>query len=441
MSANPSTSTPVDAKRAYLDAAVLDGTGWVRDLRAQALARFDALGFPTVRDEAWKYTDVAPLLRQAFTAVPPPATVSHERLEAAWLAGDTTRLVFVHGLFRPELSTPPRLANRGVAGSLADALRQPEALEPYLGKIAPIEAHAFAALNTAFLRDGAYLRIPAGVSVEQPIHIVYFGGQSALTQPHTLIVAEEGSQATVIEHYLTMDDGRYFTNAVTEIAVERNASLEHYRVQQEGAQAYHVGGVYVRQARASRFVSFGADFGGLLVRNDLRTVLAENAECSLDGLYVVDGRQHVDNHTLIDHAAPRAISRELYKGVLAGRARAVFNGRVLVRQDAQQTDAQQMNNNLLLSDDVEVDTKPEFEIYADDVKCSHGATVGQLDTDALFYLRSRAIDETTARDLLTYAFADDILSRFKIAPMRKRLEQILRARLLEGRDLKEFEPV
>jgi Fe-S cluster assembly protein SufD len=441
VSANPANQ-PTDAKRVYLDAAAaMPATGWAGQLRAQALTHFDALGFPGPRDEQWKYTNVGPIARQAFGLVPPPAMLSHEQLEAAFLAGATSRLVFVHGLYRPEYSTPPRLPNAGFVGSLAEALRHPSVLDPYLGKIAPIEAHAFAALNTAFLSDGAYLRIPAGVTVEQPIHIVYFGGQSALAQPRTLIVAEEGSRATVIEHFIALDDNRYFTNAVTEVAVERSAVVEHYRLQQQGAQGYHIGGLYVRQERDSRFMSFGADLGGLLVRNDLRTLLNEGAECSLDGLYVVDGRQHVDNHTLIDHAAPRGVSRELYKGVLAGRARAVFNGKVLVRPNAQHIDAQQMNNNLLLSDDVEVDTKPEFEIYADDVKCGHGATVGQLDEDALFYLRSRAIEETAARDLLTYAFADDILRRFKIAPMRKNLEKILRARLLAGRDLKELDLV
>lgn len=441
----------VDTRTRYLEAIAAGRASapghavpWVRALREAAGMQFEAQGFPTTRDEAWKYTNVAPLARQAYA--PAPRAVAATAADADRIAFpglDAHRLVFVDGHYAPHLSTP--VAAAGVeAGSLAEALeREGDALEPYLGQIAPLDQHAFAALNTAFLSDGAWLRLAPGTVLERPIHLVFLAtGSEVLAQPHNLIVLEEGAEATVIEHYLALRDGRYFTNAVTETSLAKGAALEHYRLQQEGAQAYHIGGMHVRQAGESRFTSHAIDLGGLLVRNDLRTVLAaEHATCALNGLYVLDGRQHVDNHTLIDHAKPRGTSSEYYKGVLDGRSRAVFNGRVIVQPDAQHTDAQQMNNNLLLSQDAEIDTKPELEIYADDVKCSHGATVGQLDPDALFYLRSRAVDEAAARDLLTYAFANDILSRFRVMPIRLELERKLTARLLHGREIKELELV
>lgn len=440
-------NAPLDAKRVYLDAIAAAGNrlpgnsqSWVRALRECAATRFAELGIPTTAVEDWKYTNVAALARQPFQPALDEVAASSDAPRLGDL--DAYRLVFINGRYSAALSTPPKLPATGYAGSLAQALNTRAAeLEPYLGKVAPIDSHAFAALNTAFLIDGLYLRIPAGTALERPIHVTYLGGQASLAQPHALIVAETGSQVTVVEHYEALGNDRYFTNALTEVALQRSAVVEHYRVQQEGAHGYNVAGLYVSQDRDSRFTSHAVDFGGLLVRNDLRTVLAEGAECALNGLYVVDGRQHVDNHTLIDHAQPRATSRELYKGVLEGRGRAVFNGRVLVRSGAQQTDAHQMNNNLLLSDDAEIDTKPEFEIYADDVRCGHGATVGQLDADALFYLRSRAIDDAAARDLLTYAFAHDILNRFRLPAIRTALEKQLLTRLLHGRQIKEVELV
>lgn len=436
MNAN-ALSDPVSHYLHAIDTLAPSKQPWLRELRATARARFQELGFPTTRHEDWKYTNVTPITRQSFEPAHAGASITRDALQPALIAGDAPSLVFVDGRFRAELSSPPKWTT---PLSLAQALSASDGAQPPIGSVAPLATHAFTALNTAFLLDGAYLRIPAGTTVAQPIHIIYLSTPNALVQPRTLIVAEPGASATVIEHYLGAEPASYFTNAVTEVVLERGASLEHYRVQQESTKAYHVGGLYVRQERDSRFTSHAVDLGGALVRIDLRTVVAEAASCELNGLYVVDGRQHVDNHTVIDHAEPRGVSREVYKGVLAGRARAVFNGRVVVQKDAQHIDAHQINNNLLLSDDVEVDTKPEFEIYADDVKCGHGATVGQLDADALFYLRSRAIEETAARDLLTYAFADDVVRRFKIAPLRAALEKSLRERLLQGRDLKEFLP-
>ncbi len=414
---------------------------WLGDLRARARGHFETAGFPSTRVEAWKYTNLAPLVRQPFHPVM-EATVTGEQLEPLLPKDlEAYRLVFVNGRYRAELSIVPQIKGVNIAESLAKKLiDDPAALETHLGRVAPIDSHPLAALNTAFLIDGAYVRLPAGVTVERPIHLVYIATADALAQPHTLIVAEAGSHATIIEQYVAIEDGRYFTNAVTEVVVEPGASIEHYRLQQESAKALHVGGLYVRQQQDSKFTSHAIDVGGLMARSDLYTVLAaEGAVCHLNGLYILDGRQHVDNHTTIEHAKPRGTSREFYKGVLDGRSRAVFNGRVLVQPDAQQTDAEQVNNNLLLSEDAEVDTKPELEIYADDVKCSHGATVGQLDPDQLYYLRSRGVDDAAARDLLTFAFVNDILHRFRVAPLRAMLERSITARLLHGRGIRELE--
>lgn len=440
-------NAPVDTKQIYLQAARAydkEAPGksvWIKELRERAAASFEAKGFPTARDEAWKYTNLAPALRQPFRIVDSVSFVQ-ENLRAFLPAGlNGFRMVFVNGRFRPELSSVPQFNGKAIGGSLTEQLTKgSDVLQAQLGRIAPIDSHALAAMNTAFLTDGAFLHLPAGAVLDQPIHLIYVGTADALTQPHTFIFAGAGSRATIIEQFAGAEGARYFANAVTEVSLESKAALEHYRLQQESTQAFHVGGIYVRQEADSEFVSHSIDFGGLIVRNDLQSVLgAPGASCTLNGLYIVDGRQHVDNHTLIDHAKPRGTSREFYKGVLDGRARAVFNGRVIVQPNAQKTDAEQMNNNLLLSDDAEVDTKPELEIYADDVKCSHGATVGQLDLDELFYLRSRGIDDSAARDLLTFAFANEIIHRFQLAPLRSLLEQNITTRLLHGRGIRERE--
>jgi Fe-S cluster assembly protein SufD len=444
-----------DNRQAYLDTVLANASGfpargvsWVDALREHARNQFATLGFPSARDEDWKYTNINPIERERFKPVPKALNgVSAAQLEAMTFHGlEAHRLVFVNGYYHENLSAVGALPVGVTAGSLAEALKSdPALLEPYLGRYTPIQSHAFAALNSAYLVDGAYLQLAPGATSERPIHLVYVTtGQTAssMTQPRTLIVAHEGARATVIEHYVTLTDARYFTNALTEVIAEPGANIEHYRLQQESVKAFHVGGLHVHLAQDSRFTGHAIDLGGQLVRNDVRGLLdATGAECELNGLYVVDGRGHVDNHTHIDHAKPHGTSRELYKGVLDGRARAVFSGRVVVHPDAQHTDAQQMNKNLLLSRDAEVDTKPQLEIYADDVKCSHGATVGQLDHDVLFYLRTRAVDEAAARDLLTYAFANDVLHRIRLAPMRVQLEHTLTARLLHGRSIRELELV
>jgi Fe-S cluster assembly protein SufD len=319
-------------------------------------------------------------------------------------------------------------------------------VQQHLARYARYRDRAFVALNTALMEDGAYVRIPRGVIVEEPIHLLFVGsaadGAPAVSHPRILIVAEENSQATVIETFVGVGDGVgrptpglpdggvYFTNAVTEIVAAENAVLDHYRVQRESETAFHIATQWVQQARSSNFASHAISLGGALVRTDITAVLdGPGIESTLNGLYVVGGQQHVDTHTAIDHAQPHCNSHELYKGILDGRATAVFNGKIFVRQDAQKTDAKQTNQNLLLSRDAVIDTKPQLEIFADDVRCTHGATVGQLDADALFYLRSRGIDAAEARALLTYAFASDILGRIKVAPLRTALEELLFTRL------------
>lgn len=439
----------VAAARELADVLPGRNVPWVARLRSQALECFAEIGFPTRQQESWKYTNVAAIERQAFKIAPRTQAVglTAAQLDAALFQDLAAhRFVFIDGHYMPALGSKGGLPAGVTVASLAVTLERDAArVEPFLGQYCAVDQNGFAALNAALLADGAFVRLAQDAVADRPIHLVFVAtarGAPVMIAPRNLIVAEAGSQATVIEHYVALADANYLTNVVTEVAVDSRARIEHYRVQQESTEGYHVGGLHIHQNRDSAFTSYGADLGGLLVRNDVQATLdAEGAECELNGLYIVDGRRHVDNYTFVDHARPRGTSREFYKGILDDRARAVFNGRVRVRPDAQHTDARQMNKNLLLSKDAEVDTKPQLEIFADDVKCSHGATVGQLDANALFYLRSRAIDEAAARDLLTYAFAHDVLSRFKLGPVRLELERKLTTRLLHGRSIKELELV
>jgi len=433
----------------YLNAIKPTATSpsWLNALRQQGCDGFAARGFPTARDEEWRYTNVSAIERQPFGRVDRAVSVDGSKLAPLLVSGLTgPRLVFVDGGFSPSLSSLGALPSGASVMPLAQAVEQhADIVSAHLGQQAKVDLNGFIALNTAGIQDGAFVHLKSGVDVADAIQLLFVstGHQhSAMTQPRNLIIAEDGARATVLEQHVAVEEARYLTNAVTEIFAARGVNLQHYRLQQESMKAYHINALFVLQSGAGEVTSNGIDLGGLLVRNDIASRLsAEQAVCTLNGLYVADGRQHVDNHTRIDHLVPRSASREFYKGVLDGRARAVFTGRVVVHPDAQQTDAEQLNNNLLLSRDAEVDTKPQLEIYADDVKCSHGATVGQLDPDELFYLQARAIDETTARDLLTYAFANDVLTRFKLQPIRAALEHRLTSRLLHGRQLKELELV
>jgi Fe-S cluster assembly protein SufD len=341
--------------------------------------------------------------------------------------------VFVNGFFAPELSALPAPPAGVAVGGLARALEtSSEAVEAHLGRHARFEDNPFAALNTAFFRDGAFIALPRNAVLEEPVWLVFLalaaGGAPAVCYPRNLVVAGRASQATLVEVYAGLGEEAYFTNAVTEIVAEDGAVLDHYKLQQEGPAGFHFADTQVRLGRAGNFASHFVGLGGRWVRNEVRALLdAEGGECTLNGLYLAGGTQHMDNHTVIDHAKPRCASHELYKGILEGKARGVFNGKIYVRQDAQKTDAKQTNQTLLLSDDATINTKPQLEIYADDVKCTHGATVGQLDAEALFYLRSRGVGAEEARALLTYAFANDILGRIKVEPLRERLERSLLA--------------
>jgi Fe-S cluster assembly protein SufD len=413
------------------------GPAWLGAMRSTAMQRFAQLGFPTTKDEEWRFTNVAPIARTAFRAAE-PARVSAGDVEGLLYPAAGTRLVFVNGRFARELSTLAGLPEGVKAGSLRAALEEdPETLRAHLGQHAQFSSHAFTALNTALTEDGAYLRIPRGVVVEQPIEFVFAGAGGAeeyVTHPRNLITIGPNAQATLVESYVGLAGAPCFTNAVTELVAGEGAVVDHYKLQLERRDAFHVATFHAALGRSANLSSHSIALGGGLVRNDANAVLSEGCECTMNGLYVVNGRQHVDNHTAIDHAKPHAASHELYKGILDGHATAVFNGKIYVRKDAQKTDAKQTNKNLVLSEDAVINTKPELQIWADDVRCTHGATIGQLDSEAIFYLQSRGIGREQARDMLTYAFARDIVERIRVEALRDRLEHLLYERLHERGD-------
>lgn len=417
--------------------------GFLRDLRRRAIARFAALGFPTLKQEEWRLTNVAPVARGRFDRPSkghPLAPALSDLLARRSFAGAAARLVFVDGRFAPELSEAGSLPPGFLAISLAEALeRSPEKLEPWLGRFASFEDHPFVALNTAFLSDGAYLEAPRGGVLEQPIHLVYLsssedgprGAQATRSFPRNLFVAGEQSQMTVVETYAGA--GAYFTSPVTELVAGPAAVVDHYKVQRESVEAYHLATFQIQGDRDANVSSHSISIGGSLVRNDVNAVLdGEGIDCTLNGLYVVEGKQFVDNHMRVTHAKPHCDSHELYKGILDGAARSVFNGLIHVVHGAQKTDAKQSNRNLLLSRDAVANSNPQLVIFADDVKCTHGSTVGQLDEDAVFYLRSRGIGADAAKSILTYAFASDIVQRIKVEPVRAELEEFLFKRLPAG---------
>ena len=411
------------------------GPAWVKELRESAIASFGKLGFPTTRDEDWKYTNVDPIVSTIFErggdiAKDYRALGANEIFALSFTDPISNRLVFVNGAYAPELSFLGGLPRGARVESLAGALRaDDEVLHDHLSRYVRYRERSFAALNTAFVEDGALVLVPKGEVIEEPIYLVFVSlgeARPRVSHPRNLIVAGEGSQARIVESHIGTGNGAYFANAVTEIAGGEGASIEHCLLQREGEAGFHVGTLEVQLNRQSTLVAHCITLAGLLVRNDVHVVLnGEGSECSLNGLYLVDGKQHVDNHTEIEHCMPRAKSLELYKGILSGSARGVFDGKILVHKDAQKSDARQTNKNLLLSEGAVINTKPQLEIYADDVKCSHGSTVGQLDRDALFYLRSRGIDVEEAQSLLSYAFASDVISGIKVPLLRDRLNDYL----------------
>ncbi len=349
---------------------------WIQALREKAFARFSELGFPTTHQEEWRFTNVAPVTKLA---------------QVSWPAERPARL--------------------------------PEAAQAHLAKYASLD-HPFVALNTAFLNDVRVIAVPRGATLEAPIEITCDApAEGTAAHPRTLILVGANAQCSIVETY--RGAGAYFTNAVTEIVVADSAVVDHYKVQQESLSAYHIATLQVAIGRSAAFSSHSISLGGALVRNDVNAVLSQGSDANINGLYIVNGTQHVDNHTSIDHAMPHATSHELYKGILDGRSNAVFNGKIIVRKDAQKTDSKQTNKNLVLSDDAVINTKPELQIWADDVRCTHGATIGQLDSEMLFYLQSRGIGRKDARNLLIYAFAQDIVDRIKVQSLRDSLERTL----------------
>ncbi len=415
-----------------------DGQSWFAPVRQAAIAQFARLGFPTPRDEDWRFTNVGAIARGQFELAG-AAPVAASALEPCTF-GEQHRIVLVNGHFSAELSSLGGLPRGVHVSSLAGELRQARPVfTQHFARHARIDDQAFTALNTAFVQDGAYVEIAREQVVESPIHIVYVStsaGRPGVSYPRGLVVAGENCQAAIVETYVGLG-GEYFTNAVTEIVAAEGAVIEHYRAQRESESAYHVGLLHLYHGRSANIRSLSLNFGGGLVRNDVVAVLdGEGADCTLNGLYVTRGTQHVDNHLRVEHAQPHCHSWEYYKGILDGDSRGVFTGRIVVHKGAQKTDAKQTNMNLLLSREAQVDTKPQLEIYADDVKCTHGATIGQIDDTSLFYLRSRGIREAEARSILIYAFAAETLDQIRIPALRGRLEGLLFERLAGGERLR-----
>ncbi len=421
-----------------LSKARFDEPAWLGERHRQGMQRFSEAGFPTTRHEEYKYTNLAPLAKTPFrTASPATGSVHNDQIAPhlfEGLRGD--RLVFVNGRYAPELSHIN--SGSGVeVGPLAERLTASASeLESHLARYSGARDNPLAALNSACFVDGAVVNIPARQVAAAPIHLVFVSTADApdtVTHPRVLILAGLDSQASVIESYFGLGTETYWTNAVTEIVAGPNARVDHYKLQQEAPQAFHTSFLEIQQARDSRVATHTLSLGSLLTRNDVEVVLkGEGCDAVLDGLYAVGGRQHVDNRTSIDHAQPHCTSHQLYKGVLDGHSTGVFNGMIIVRPDAQKTDAIQSNKNLLLSEDANINTKPQLQIDANDVRCTHGATVGQIDDEAIFYLRSRGIGLSQARSLLTYAFAADVLERVNITPIRERFEGSLMNWLVEG---------
>ena len=436
--------TPVDHYLAAYESLELNGASndpsWIRELRRAAMSRFGEIGLPTARrgNEEWKYTDVRPIARREFkpaTASPTRAALTDKQWEQ-FTVGETgwNLLVFINGGYAEEFSSLPSPAEGIRVTSIAKAIASGDALvEEHLGRHADFKDSGFTALNTAFIQDGALVHIPDNVVLEEPIHLLFlFTSQEdeAVTHPRVLINAGANSSAMVIESYVGLSQGAILTNAVTEVLVGPGASLRHYAMQRQSEDAYHVSTTEAVLLRDSSFSSVNIDLGGNLVRHNLNVRMAdEGASCTLNGLYMVTGKQHVDNQVIIEHKMPHTTSRELYKGILDGKSRSVFHGSIIVREGATKTDAYQTDKNLLLSDEAEADTKPAFWVYTDDVKCGHGAACGHLDEDAVFYLKSRGLDDLSARNFLIHGFVSEVIQSIAFEPLRNHVDEIVHAKL------------
>jgi len=408
---------------------------WLRKLREDAFALFCERGFPTTHDEDWRFTNVAAIARTPFALPPKNATPLVGSVLQPWLMKDAAiDLVFVDGQFVRELSVLPSLPGVSVSSLRQEFAKPPEALQLHLGRYLDTRRDPFCALNTAFAEDGAYVNFSRGVVLEAPIRLLFVSTASdvpIMIHPRNLLVFENESQATVIEEYVSLGSGPMLCNNATELIAGENATVSHYMIEREQREAFNISTLRIQQKRNSNTASHSLLLGGGLVRNNVHPVLAgEGGECLINGLFVGDGQQHLDNYMHVEHASPHCSSRQFYNGILDGHAHGVFHGRIVVHKNAQKTDAKQTNRNLLLSDDAQIDTKPQLEIYADDVKCTHGATIGQIEENALFYLRSRGIDERSARKLLLLAFASECLGRMKPGLARAHAERLIDAHLL-----------
>ncbi len=408
---------------------------WLQTLRHAGFDRFSETGFPTTHDEDWRFTNISAIaqtnfhLNGALHRAP-----SSRQIEPYRIPGSACQLVFVDGRFSDGLSSPAKLGAGIIVSSLAAAIAdRPEQLEPYLGRHLNIQRDAFSALNTAFMEDGAFIHVGKGSALEAPVHVLFVStahDAPSMIHPRNLIVAEEGGHATIIEEYVSLGGAPALCNAATELIAGDNAVVSHYMIEREDAQAFNISTLRIEQGRSANISSHSVLIGGALVRNNVHPVLnGEGGECLINGLFIGNGGQHLDNYMLVEHAKPHCGSRQFYNGILDGSAHGVFHGRIVVHKDAQKTDAKQTNRNLLLSDRAQIDTKPQLEIYADDVKCTHGATIGQMEENALFYLRSRGIDEVAARSLLLMAFASECLDRMQEGPARTHVEQLIHAHL------------
>jgi Fe-S cluster assembly protein SufD len=419
------------------------GAAWVARLRESALDRFEHLGFPTTAEEEWKYTNVSPIAKASFEPIldgnGDARSIDAVQLKRfAYEEAEGSRLVFVNGICRHDLSSLAALPEGVVVSDLAAALvdaQHEKVLREQLARGADYNSNGFTALNTAFLESGAFVLIPQGVELTTPLHLLFLSDTRAETAratfPRVLIIGERDSSAMLIESYAsTGEDSVYLTNAIVEVVLAEGARLEHYKVQRESLKAFHIATTTAELGRSSSFNSTTITLGAQLSRHDIQIALThEGAECTVDGLYLVGTGQHSDTHSVIDHRRPHCTSRQLYKGILDGKSRAVFNGKVFVREGAQRTDAVQTNRNLLLSNEARVDTKPQLEIFADDVKCAHGATVGQLEDEELFYLASRGLHPDIARNLLTYGFAEEVIAKIKVESIKAQLDEAVLNRL------------
>ena len=425
--------------KAFAGNGAASAPSWLKQIREGAIARFAELGFPTTKQEEWRFTSVAPIVDTPFSH--PASRIPHPVLSQieSFLIGTGPRLVLIDGRYAPELSSAAGQAGGVRVESIASAVaRGPgsDLAREHLARHAPWHDSAFAALNTAFLADGAFVHVPAGVKLEQPLEVLFLSSGRAgadgptVSHPRSLFVIERGAEAAVVETYAGLGDAVYWSNAVSEIVVGQGARAELYRVQREGPQGLQVATTHSRQERDSFLGVHVVTLGAALARHDITAVLAgAGAELVLNGLYLLSAAQHADHHTVIDHAQPHCTSHEYFNGVLAERAHGVFNGRIIVRPGAQRTDSKQTNNNLLLSAEARADSQPQLEIYADDVKCTHGSTVGPIDPTQLYYLRSRGLSPEAARGILTYGFGAEILDRMRRPAVRERLDRLVRDRL------------